>query len=59
LPQFLTEISVKNKAPKDKPYKAFDIEGLYLEVYPNGSNKFVYMSISPTYSLIFKDYFSK
>ncbi|MEN6586606.1 MAG: integrase arm-type DNA-binding domain-containing protein [Sulfuricella sp.] len=33
----LSDISVKNAAPKDKPYRLADGGGLYLEVMPNGS----------------------
>jgi hypothetical protein len=33
----LSDVVVKNAAPKDKPYKLADGAGLYLEVMPNGS----------------------
>ncbi len=33
----LTDKAVKAAKPKDKPYRIFDGEGLYLEVHPNGS----------------------
>jgi Arm DNA-binding domain len=33
----LSDVAVKNAAPKDKPYKLADGAGLYLEVMPNGS----------------------
>jgi len=35
----LTEIKIKNLAKKEKAYKVFDGQGLYLEVMPNGSKK--------------------
>ena len=35
----LTEIKIKSLAPKEKAYKVFDGQGLYLEVMPNGSKK--------------------
>ena len=33
----LTEISIKNSVPVDRPMKLFDAGGLYLLVKPNGS----------------------
>ncbi len=33
----LSDVTVKNAAPKDKPYKLADGAGLYIEVMPNGS----------------------
>ena len=33
----LTALAIKQAKPKDKPYKLFDGEGLYLDVQPSGS----------------------
>jgi len=33
----LNDIKCKTLKPKDKPYKATDEKGLYLEVMPSGS----------------------
>ena len=33
----LSDARIKSLGPKEKPYKVFDGQGLYLEVYPNGS----------------------
>lgn len=33
----LNDTALKNAKPKDKPYKQFDVDGLYLLVKPNGS----------------------
>ena len=35
----LTEIKIKSLTPREKAYKVFDGQGLYLEVMPNGSKK--------------------
>jgi integrase len=35
----LTDVRIKSLKPKDKPYKALDGDGLYLEVMPNGGKK--------------------
>ena len=32
----LTEIAVRALKPRDKPYKAYDERGLYLQVFPTG-----------------------
>jgi len=32
----LTDVAIKNLKPKDKVYKKFDGDGLYIEVHPNG-----------------------
>lgn len=32
----LTELQIKHLKPKDKPYRAYDAEGLYLQVTPSG-----------------------
>ncbi|PZP40155.1 MAG: integrase [Pseudomonas fluorescens] len=36
----LTELQCKSAKPKEKPYRLFDRDGLYLEVMPNGSKYF-------------------
>jgi integrase len=33
----LTDIKIKNAAPKEKPYRLSDSQGLYIEVQPSGS----------------------
>lgn len=33
----LTDILVKNAKPREKPYKLFDGDGMYLDVSPIGS----------------------
>ena len=38
----LTDLKVKALKPKEKPYKVFDGQGLYLEVMPNGGKKWRY-----------------
>ena len=35
----LTEVKVKNLSKKEKSYKVFDGQGLYIEVMPNGNKK--------------------
>jgi hypothetical protein len=37
VPQVLTEVFIKGSSPKDKPYKVFDTDGLYIEVTPLGT----------------------
>jgi hypothetical protein len=37
LPQSLTDVTIKNLPIKPKSYKAYDGQGLYLEIYPSGS----------------------
>ena len=36
----LTDTTIKNAKPKDKPYRMADEKALYLEVMPNGSKYF-------------------
>jgi integrase len=38
----LTDLKIKALKPKDKPYKVFDGQGLYLEVTPSGGKKWRY-----------------
>ena len=38
----LTELEIKNAKPKDKKYKLYDGDYLYLEVYPSGNKQWVY-----------------
>jgi integrase len=38
----LTELKIKNAKPKDKKYKLYDGDYLYLEVYPSGNKQWVY-----------------
>ena len=38
----LTDMRIKSLKPKDKPYKVFDGQGLYLEIMPNGGKKWRY-----------------
>jgi hypothetical protein len=33
----LTEMAIRNSPVRAKPYKVFDGQGLYLEIFPNGS----------------------
>ena len=35
----LSDVKIKSLKPLDKPYKAFDGQGLFLEVMPNGNKK--------------------
>ena len=51
----LTEIKIKSAKPKDKKYKLFDSEGLFLLVNPNGSKywrlKYRYNDRENTYAI--------
>ena len=38
----LTEFKIKQAKPKDKKYKLYDGDYLYLEVYPSGAKRWVY-----------------
>ncbi|MEO1923517.1 MAG: integrase arm-type DNA-binding domain-containing protein [Nautiliaceae bacterium] len=38
----LTELEIKNAKPKNKKYKLYDGDYLYLEVYPLGNKQWVY-----------------
>ena len=38
----LTELEIKNAKPKDKKYKLYDGDYLYLEVYTSGNKQWVY-----------------
>jgi hypothetical protein len=42
LPHSLSELGIKSLPVKDKSYKVYDGEGLYLEVYPGGSKLWRY-----------------
>ena len=33
----LTNLQIRNAAPRDRPYKMADAHGLYLRIHPNGS----------------------
>jgi hypothetical protein len=33
----LTQMKIKQAQPKDKPYKLYDANGLYIQIHPNGS----------------------
>ncbi len=33
----LTEMKIRHAKPREKPYKLYDSQGLFLQVYPNGS----------------------
>ena len=33
----LTDVTIRNAKPKDKPYKLKDAEGLHLLIMPNGN----------------------
>ena len=38
----LTDLQIKKAKPKEKKYKLYDSDYLYLVIYPNGKKKFVY-----------------
>jgi integrase len=38
----LTDLKIKNAKPKEKKYKLYDSDYLYLEVYPNGKKQYMY-----------------
>jgi len=38
----LTDLKIKSAKPKEKKYKLYDSDYLYLEVYPNGKKQWIY-----------------
>jgi len=38
----LTDLKIKGAKPKDKKYKLYDSDYLYLEIYPNGKKQWMY-----------------
>ena len=38
----LTDLKIKKAKPKEKKYKLYDSDNLYLEIYPNGKKQWIY-----------------
>ena len=38
----LTDLKIKKAKPKEKKYKLYDSDYLYLEIYPNGKKQWIY-----------------
>jgi hypothetical protein len=40
----LTNLKIKSAKPREKKYKLYDSDYLYLEVYPNGKKQYMYQA---------------